>query len=193
MSATGWLWPRRTESWAGEREIAPLVETEYAKRCCQLQTCSRPRAKPSVRSAHRAAPRSANPRSARPSRWSAAGREWRFAIASPGRHGKKAAAVCWLRRDIAPAGDGKNQRAGIEQKRQLALAEQRLQFDAAGMQTIRVAIAVQRIYRQDGVLRQSQDRRADGGVIIVFRREGGEDEVVRVVCPLAGKMQTSAL
>ena len=38
---------------------------------------------------------------------------------------------------------GINQRAGVEQKRQFALAEKRLQLGAAWMQTICIAVAVQ--------------------------------------------------
>ena len=73
-----------------------------AKRCCRLRTCWRPARVTTAKSARRAGRHSADRRSARPSRWSAAGREWRFAIALPGRRAKKAAAACAkCRRDIA--------------------------------------------------------------------------------------------
>ena len=70
--------------------------------------------------------------------------------------------------EILRAGDRINQRAGVEQERQLALAEKRLQFGAARMQAVGVAVAVQRSDRQNGALRNGQHRRADGGVIVVF-------------------------
>src|ERR1051325_3726975 len=71
--------------------------------------------------------------------------------------------------------------ASVEKDREPALAKEGLQLAATWMKTIRVVIAVDGRNRQDRALRNRQRRRSDGGVIIVLRGNGRNDQVIRVV------------
>ena len=82
---------------------------------------------------------------------------------------------------VLGAGHGVNQRAGVEEDGEPACAEQIVEFSAAGMQPIVMAIVVQGRDWQSRAARNRQDRGANRSVAVVFGREGGNDQIVRVV------------
>src|SRR5438876_7404662 len=87
--------------------------------------------------------------------------------------------------EILGLGHGMGQGASVEKHCELALTEQCAQFRATRMEAVGVAVVVSRsvsaVEVENVRLRNRQDGRANGCVVVVFRLKRGDDEVVRVV------------
>ena len=70
------------------------------------------------------------------------------------------------------------ERAGIKKQGQFSFAEKRLQFRAVRVQTVGVPIRIGRNNVQQGRSRYGQHRGANGGVILILIRGGGDDQII---------------
>ena len=134
---------RRTRA-GQESEIAPLVETEYCETMLPTSNVFAPASETDSEmgaSGCTAFSKSAQ-RPPQPVTGGWSGMEVCHCVDLVG-VGKKLRRLGQDAGLILGAGHGINQRAGVEQEGQLALAEQRLQFGAGRMQAVSVAVAVQ--------------------------------------------------
>ena len=88
---------------------------------------------------------------------------------------------CKDTRLVLGTGHGKHQSAGIEQGGQLPFAKERLELRAARMEAVGMAVVIERRDRKQRRLRQREERRPDSGVVVVFRSDRGDDQVIGIV------------